>query len=202
MLNISYQQDWDAALPRAIPPHFKTTTSPATQQNPLTDKYIIEYILNSFHSEKCIYGLFSALSKAENRISPFLATHDYCFRVMSCDDAGNIQFNVSPIYHLGPDYAAEYLDKHGQALDENAIIGLIEVPTTTLYENNADKNKNFSLGIDAGIVFKDSKIPHNRQLKLKLDIVDAGLMATLTCDTQTTSRLFQWEELSAHQLFA
>ncbi len=70
-------------------------------------------------------------------------------------------------------------------------IGLIIPPADTAQSNR----KAFSLGIDAGIVFKDSRISHNKTSALTLNLIEQGLFTCLNCDTQTTSKTISWDEL-------
>lgn len=156
-----------------------------------TIQFMIEKILNTYDADDCLYGLFKALSKSQPRVSPFIATHDYCIQIRSCNIDGHIEFNISPIYHLGPDYVEEYKKKHGTDLDDNAVIGLSELNVL----EHGPAHKKFLLGIDAGIVFKDSKIPHNKVMQLNLQPAQDGVMANLICETQTTSKKFTWNEL-------
>lgn len=181
MIKYTYSNDWDAAL------------SNLSVINTKNAQFVIEKIINNYGADDCIYGLFSAVSKADRRVAPFIATHNYCMRVDCITGDGQVDINVSPIYHLGPEYPNEYKEKHGTDLDKEAIIGLIELPAGDLTHQ---AHKTFSLGIDAGIVFEKSKIPHNKKMSLMLKQLDSGLMATLSCDTQTTSKMFTWEELN------
>lgn len=162
------------------------------KHTPRLAQHTIQKIMDNYDADDCIFGLFSALSQAKSRISPFIATHNYCVTILSCTPTGEIVFNVSPIYHLGPEYPEQYRQQHGMALDENAIIGLTQTPVKDPYNFEP---RTFSLGIDAGIVFKNSTIPHNKLMTLCLKTVENGLMANLSCETQTTSRKFTWNFL-------
>jgi hypothetical protein len=153
---------------------------------------IVEKILSLYDAEDCIYGLFSALARIDRRVSPFIATHNYCMRLEGISDDGIMSINASPIYHLGPEYPNEYKEKHGTELDKEAIVGLIELPTGDLTHQ---AHKTFSLGIDAGIVFKGSRIAHNKKLNLVLKDLGDGVFATLSCESQTTSKMFKWHQL-------
>lgn len=167
-------------------------TQDQTDNIPKLARIIIEKILNSFDKDDCIYGLFSALGQAESRINPFIVTHNYCIKVENCSLSGEIIFNISPIYHLGPDYLEQHRDRYGAEVDENAILGLIELSAQELPPS---EHRTFRLGIDAGIAFKESKIPHNKKLSLQLNTVNAGIMANLHCETQTTAKKFTWAML-------
>ncbi len=156
---------------------------------------IVEKILKLFDAEDCIYGLFSALVRTDRRVSPFIATHNYCMRLEGITDEGIMEINASPIYHLGPEYPNEYKEKHGTDLDKEAIVGLIELPAGG---DTHQAHKTFSLGIDAGIVFERSRISHNKKLKFIAKLVDNGLFATLSCESQTTSKMFTWPELGVN----
>lgn len=163
-----------------------------TQNTSKLAQHILQKILSQYDSDDCIYGLFSALSQAKNRVSPFIATHSYCAKIYSCATNGQIHFTVSPIYHLGPDYPEQYKRKYGTEIDQNAIIGLIQTQ-----DNDFDisSQPTFAIGIDAGIIFKHSKIPHNRDMLLELNAVDDGIMANLSCESQITSKKFTWKSL-------
>ncbi len=156
-------------------------------------KNTIEKALSTFDDEGTLFGLFNAISRVQNRVSPFIATHSYCVKVQDCEMSGAIKMNISPIYHLGPDYANEYREQHGTELDTKAIIGLIELPTQAV--NSNPDHKTFRLGIDAGIAFSGSSIVHNKELTLSLEFIHDGMMANLSCDGQTTSKAFTWDEL-------
>lgn len=212
MLKYKYSDRWDASL-NEIKMNAKSgktkskkvdeeSTSGSTLQNIFlshSDKrkanqnvqFVIEKILNTYDADDCLYGLFKALSKSQPRVSPFIATHDYCVQIRSCNIDGHIEFNISPIYHLGPDYVEEYKKKHGTDLDDSAVIGLSELNVL----EHGPAHKKFLLGIDAGIVFKDSKIPHNKIMQLNLQPAQDGVMANLICETQTTSKKFTWNDL-------
>lgn len=158
---------------------------------------IVEKILTLYDAADCIFGLFSALVHTDRRasVSPFIATHNYCMILESISPEGILEINASPIYHLGPEYPNEYKEKTGKELDKNAIVGLIELPAGDLTHQ---AHKTFSLGIDAGIVFKASRIPHNKKMSLTLKELESGIFATLSCDSQTTSKMFTWQELGIH----
>ncbi len=156
---------------------------------------IIENIMRNFDTSDCLYGFFHAMSNSG--VSPFIATHDYCAKVSTCDRLGNVTINISPIYHLGLDYPEDYKNKHGRALDQEAVIGLLETPVVgTLPPGHTA----YSYGIDAGILFKDSKIPHNTKAELKLEEIPEGLLATLSCDKETTSKTLSWENAGVHAI--
>lgn len=155
---------------------------------------IVEKILSLYDAEDCIYGLFSALVRTDRRVSPFIATHNYCMRLEAISNEGVMEINASPIYHLGPEYPNEYKEKHGTELDKDAIVGLIELPAGDLTHQ---AHKTFSLGIDAGIVFKNSPIAHNKKLNLTLKDLGDGIFATLSCESQTTSKMFAWQDLES-----
>lgn len=153
---------------------------------------LTQKILMLFEADDCIFGLFSALVHTDRRVSPFIATRNYCMRLETISSEGILTINASPIYYLGPEYPNEYEEKHGIELEKEAIVGLIELPPA---QGTDQAHKTFSLGIDAGIVFKDSKIAHNQKLKLSLKKLEEGMFATLSCDSQTTSKMFTWEQL-------
>jgi hypothetical protein len=180
MIKFSYDQNWNADS------HFPATIANHTYEN------LIEKILGLYDAEDCIYGLFSALVRTNPRVSAFIATHSYCMRLISPTSEGLLEINASPVYHLGPEYPNEYKEKHGTELDKEAILGLIELPA------GDQAHKTFSLGIDAGIVFKGSRISHNQKLSLEIKPMENGLFATLSCESQTTSKMFKWDELDVH----
>jgi len=158
---------------------------------------IIEKVIRAFDAKDCLYGIFQAMSN--HRVSPFVATHDYCVRVNTCDQFGNVQMNISPIYHLGLDYPNNYKTKHGKDLDQEAIIGLLETPVVgTLPPGHTA----YSYGVDAGILFRDSKISHNKNMEIKLEEIHEGLLVTLSCDNQTTSTTLSWEDVGVHSVHA
>lgn len=157
-------------------------------------QHILQKIINSYDADDCIYGLFSALSQAKHAftLSPFNATHTYCFKIYSCSNNGKIVFDVSPIYQLGPEYPEQYKKLHGTELDKNAIVGLIQVDADD-FSNSL--HRTFTIGIDAGVLFKDSKIPHHKKIILKLNTAENGIMASLSCESQTMSKKITWKEL-------
>ena len=153
---------------------------------------LIDKILHNFDQTDSLHGLMNALFEVDKRISPFHAASNYCIKINAISTAGVVDFTISPIYHLGPEYIDEYKVKHGTEIDREAILGLIELPADNLEKSDHTK---FKLGIDAGIVFKDSKIPHNKDMQLKLEIIDTGIVASLTCDSQTMSKAYTWFEM-------
>lgn len=154
---------------------------------------IIQLILNAYHAEQSLQGLFNAIDLFKNRIRPFVAAHDYCVKVEQCSNNGEIIMNISPIYRLGPDYPDHYQSKNGIKLNDEAIIGLLE--DQSIEQSITNRNTTFSLGIDAGVAFSQSKIPHNRKLVLNICIIDEGLMTSVTCENQTTTKIFSWEDI-------
>ena len=58
---------------------------------------LIKKVLNAFDQDHSLYGLFSALGISQNRVSPFMASHDYCIKVKSYSPEGEIKLNISPI---------------------------------------------------------------------------------------------------------
>lgn len=152
---------------------------------------LIQFILNNLDADKTLQGLFRLIKFAhKHRISPFLATHDYCVKVLSITSNGHIKLNISPIYHLGPEYPEYYKEKQGEDLNRDAIIGLIEIDTP-----DPEKPSTFNLGIDAGIAFKQAKIPHNIRMDLEIQLTDDGIVASLSCEEQSTSKVFTWEQM-------
>lgn len=152
---------------------------------------IVQFILNNLDADKTLIGLFRLIKFAnKHRISPFLATHDYCIKVLKLNKNGTLTLNISPIYHLGPEYPEYYKEKQGVALNREAILGLLEIDTP-----DPEKPSKFNLGIDAGIAFSQAKIPHNKSMELSIQIIDDGILASIKCEEQSTSKLFSWESL-------
>lgn len=152
---------------------------------------IIQFVINNLDADKTLQGLFRLIKFAnKNRISPFLATQDYCVKVLSIAGDGQIELNISPIYHLGPEYPEYYKEKQGKDLNRDAIIGLVEIDTP-----DPEKPSTFNLGIDAGIAFQQAKIPHNIRMDLNIQLTDDGIVANLSCEEQSTSKVFSWEQM-------
>ena len=152
---------------------------------------IIQYVINQLDADKTLQGLFRMIKFAnKHSISPFLATQDYCIKVLSVATDGHVGLNISPIYHLGPEYPDYYKEKQGKDLNRDAIIGLIEIDTP-----DPDKPSKFNLGIDAGIAFQQAKIPHNVEMELYIQLTDDGIVASLSCEEQSTSKVFTWEQI-------
>ncbi len=167
----------------------RINTSSSTTEVLLVQK-IIEKIIRSFDTSDTLYGLFQIMS--QSGVSPFIATHDYCVKVFSCDRFGHVKMNISPIYHLGLEYPDNYKRQHDKDLDQEAIIGLLETPVVgTLPPGHTA----YSYGIDAGVLFKNSKISHNKALELRMEEIPEGLLATLNCNGQTTSSTLSWESI-------
>lgn len=165
----------DAAKYESLPEFMKTMT---------------QFILNNFDTDNTLFGFFQLMKLSNNhQISPFIATHDYCIKVLSATPNGKLSLNISPIYHLGPDYPEYYEKKQGKELNKEAIIGLV---TPTLHSEEPFK---FNLGIDAGIAFNQQPGSHNKQMTLEITIIDEGVLAALSCEKQTTSKVFTWEHL-------
>ncbi|PHQ80827.1 MAG: hypothetical protein COB66_03820 [Coxiella sp. (in: Bacteria)] len=152
---------------------------------------IIQFIVNNFDADNTLRGLFRLIKYAhEHRISPFLATHDYCVKVLSAEQDGQLIMNISPIYLLGPEYPDYYEQKQGKKLNTDAIIGLVESSS-----NDPEEPSMFNLGIDAGIAFPQATISHNKRMSLDIKLIDEGVLANIHCDGQTTSKIFTWEHL-------
>ncbi len=154
-------------------------------------KTIIQFILNNLDADKTLIGLFRLMKFAnKHRISPFLATHDFCVKILSINANGVVELNISPIYHLGPEYPEYYREKQGKDLNRDAIIGLIEIEPA-----DPEKPSTFNLGIDAGIAFAQAKISHNQRMRLTIELIDDGIVAALQCEEQSTSKIFSWEQM-------
>lgn len=184
------QEIWDKINTKST---FKSLKELADIDQP-TDAFtrtMIQFVLNKLDADRTLTGLFRMIKFAnKHRISPFLATCDYCVKVLSVDPNGNIELNISPIYHLGPEYPEYYKEKQGEDLSHDAIIGLLEIETP-----DPEKPSTFNLGIDAGIAFKQAKIPHNKRMHLSIQQIDDGIVATLHCEGQSTSKVFSWYQM-------
>lgn len=157
------------------------------QSNPAQFKKIIERILYYLDMKDFFYALFQAINYPG--VSPFIATHDYCIKVLHCDPSATVEMNISPIYHLGLEYPEDYRTRHGKELEQDAVIGLLERPTAgTLPPGHTS----YSYGVDAGILFKDSEISHNKIMTLKIEEIREGLLALVSCENQTSSTTLTW----------
>ncbi len=168
--------------------HLSASTANAISHNL---QKTVEVVLNYLDQDKSLKGLFNALDLSRNRVSPFIATTDFCIKILEANINGQLILNISPIFRLGPEYPQHYQEKNGTALKEDAILGLLEVDA----DETQPHDQLFSLGIDAGIAFKDSNIIYNRQLSLCLSLLEEGIMATLTCENQVTSKVFYFAKL-------
>ncbi len=151
---------------------------------------IIESILAYFDIKDYFHGLFQAI--AYSGISPFIATHDYCIKILYCNQYGTIEMNISPIYHLGLEYPENYKIKHGRGLDQEAIIGLLGKQTAG---TPLPGYTSYFYGVDAGILFKNSKISHNKKIILEFEPVHEGLLVTLSCEHHTSSTTLLWADI-------
>lgn len=154
-------------------------------------KFIIRVALSQLHHERALTGLFKALQH-QHTISPFLASQHHCFKVKSVSSEGHYRVNISPIYLLGPEYPHTYEENTGESLQPDAIIGFI------CSDERPGEPSQFSLGIDAGIVFKEAKLAHNRMLDVSIESVYEGILVTLNCETQTTTTLVSLEPLNTN----
>ena len=154
-------------------------------------KTVTQFILNNFDADNTLFGFFQLLKLSDNhQISPFIATHDYCIKILLIHSDGSLILNISPIYHLGPDYPEYYEKKQGKKLNQEAIIGLLTTSTA-----HSEAPCRFNLGIDAGIAFNQNPNSHNKQMNLDITLIDEGILATLSCEAQTTSKVFTWDHL-------
>ena len=196
MLDFTYCHGWDKTL---INDKRKNNTMDllldCARINKLAPEDFMQRLIiegfNVFDADDSLYGLFNALRMSHNAISPFIATHDYSIKILTASMSGEINASISPIYHLGPDFIEQYKTKNGEELDNNAIIGLIS-PGNNLPINS---RKSYSLGIDAGLAFKNSKISHNKTVLLTISQARDGLFVCLNCESQTTSKALPWELL-------
>jgi len=154
--------------------------------------HIIKKVLNTFDKDRSLHGLFSALDISQNRVSPFLASHDYCIKVKSYSSQGEIKLNISPIYRLGLEYPQAHAVQNGSELDKEAIIGLMENTPEMPID---DKHTTYSLGIDAGVAFASSSISHNKEMTLHFNVLQDGVQACLSCENQAMSKMLSWQDL-------
>lgn len=205
MIKYKYVAGWDANLKKNTTQKPTDTISALCELHVMSDKNknartkktpefittLVQFMMNTFDTDKTLLGLFRLIKYLnKHQISPFLATHDYCVSVLSASMEGAIELNISPIYHLGPEYPDYYEQKAGKALEKEAIIGLRDIK-----QPDPDSPGTFDLGIDAGIAFKNASIPHNKNMTLNISLVDEGVMASLQCEGQATSRVFIWDEI-------
>jgi hypothetical protein len=170
MIYFKYGKEWDSEI-------FQKTN---------TFKQLIQKTLNIYDEEGCLYGLFSALCQAKHRISPFIATHNYSVTTLSCSTAYLIRMNVSPIYHLGPEYPEQHRQTYGAEIEQGGIVELFDSHSGA---------RPFTLGIDAGIAFKHSPISHNKEMQIQFEFLMDGVITTLSCEDQTTFKKITWEQL-------
>ena len=202
MIHLLFEKHWDEKLlsigeqaPKKlingeVPFEWRTVTEP----NNIIEfaKSVLIAVLQYYDSKDIVFGLFHSTDYARARyISPFISTHNYCVRVLSCDENGIYDCNISPIYQLGPEYPEEYKEETGASLDKKAIVGFLESSP-----QGSPEHKIFSIGIDAGIVFKNSKLPHNRSMQIILKAAkNDGLITDLACQNQSTLKKFSWQDL-------
>lgn len=156
-------------------------------------KRVLEHIIDTYDNSNILVGLLCYARG--HTISPFRATRDFCVKVLSTDHNDCVLLNISPVYHLGPEYPEYHKQKEGTDLSREAIIGLIETRSTKQDEEEEDHTR-FSLGIDAGIAFKNARIPHNKSLSLYLSPAENGIIANLHCEGQATAKEFSWKALN------
>lgn len=224
MIKYTYLPNWDSNIESLLTPttaqaiihdptqqsaHDKKNSSTAkltriltqndmTASNPtLIAKTTIQFILNAFNDDHSLQGLFRALDLYKGKVSPFLIANEYCIKILRFCNGGTIHLNVSPIYRYPPDYSDQHMTTHGEALDRDAIIGLLETPHD--HQEKTYINHKFSLGVDAGIAFKENNQAYNRMLTLKIQLKTEGIVSTLSCEDQTTCKVFAWESLGIKQ---
>lgn len=186
MITVKFLTGWNAHLTsKSLNIEFTNM-----QMKPALFQSVLTKVLNFFDARDYFYGLFQAMTYSG--VSPFIATHDYCIKILHIDHYGTVEMNISPIYHLGLEYPEDYKTKHGKALDQDAVIGLLEKPTAGTM---APGHTSYSYGVDAGILFKDSDISHNKQLTLKVDEIRDGMLVTLRCENQTSSTTISWNDV-------
>jgi hypothetical protein len=219
MIKYKYMPQWDANLNKILLGHsehlFKVNDNllnPNEKKAPLfaisdileqdistestiqsVAKTVLQYILNAYNEDDSLHGLFNALDLFKGKVSPFLIAHDFCAKILRCCTNGIIHINISPIYRYPPDYPEHYQATKGKPLDEDAIIGLLETPHD--HQEPSYLNNKFSLGIDAGVAFNDNPRSHNRKLTLEIKLNHEGMLCNLTCEDQTTCKVFTWESL-------
>lgn len=203
MLDFTYYRDWDKHL-KLYKARQDTIASLLLECASINDlkldsllKHVIQTGFYLFDSDDSLYGLFNALRMSHKLISPFIATHDYSVKIIKASLSGKIETTISPIYHLGPDFAEQYKTKTGTALDDKAIIGLITPSTSPNY----NARKAYSLGIDAGVAFPQAKISHNKKLTMTIKATkNEELFICLNCESQITSKILAWKDLQLHKL--
>lgn len=159
---------------------------------------LIRRCLNTFANDGSLYGLFSLISSTNQLVSPFTATHDYHIRILHCNLQGSITLNISPIYRLGPEYPDHYRRQHGKDLDQDAILGLLTNPDDVMAKQYDQQP--FTLGIDAGVAFKDSHIAHNKTLLMQFEFSPNKIGVSLQSDGQAMAKTFSQVELALQAL--
>ncbi len=209
MIHLIYQNDWDVALPQGDDAHvcstFQRHNQAAVGQSVSSSAQdLINMSLRTFDDNQSLKG-FLAFSDSENQsLTPFSVTSHYCVKVLSCSLEGVVMLSVSPIYHLGLDYPEVYQNQKGRQLDPSAMLGLIEVVSHNktaeqpIPEHDCDGHL-FCYGIDAGVVFKESPIPHNRAMSLQLSVFEDCVLATFQQNEQVSTQTLTWDDESLDQ---
>lgn len=201
MIDYKYKSDWNATIIDDSKNYHSEIYSCLHQKCPhLSSEQIAELVQNiiqalidAFDRDGSLHGLFNLLSSCNKRVSPFIATHDYRMRIRKIMNDGLVELNISPIYRLGPDYPDRYQKQYGKELAKEAIIGLLGSPVVEL---SASGQHAYLLGIDAGMAFKDSKIPHTKKIQLKISMGDQNVSGALHCESETMSKTLTWQQIS------
>ena len=209
VIHLVYQQGWDEGLSHhgegalflALPSQSQFFDSNISLSKKA--QYLIDLSLRTFDDDQSLKG-FLAFSDCEKQgLTPFSVTSHYCVKVLSCSLQGDVQLSVSPIYHLGLDYPEVYQHQQGKELDPSAMLGLIEVVNHARSQEYPNGEQTcdghlFCYGIDAGIAFNESPVPHNRSMSLQLSIFEDCVLATFMQNGQVSTQTLSWgaDELS------
>lgn len=206
MIKFKYLPGWHTQLnsPSIISDEYNSTTLTLlhtllkSQAFPCHDiqafaQMLFQYVMDQFHQDLALKGLLHLVKYTnKTRISPFSACECYCIKIESISLLGHCNFNISPIYYLGPEYLDAHALRTGKALDQSAIIGLARS------SNNLNEPASFQLGIDAGIAFEGARIPHNKTMQLNLQHSNEGVIADLICENHTTTKVLPWDGFGIH----
>jgi len=198
MINYQYHPQWNAALEASnnanaiVVELNKQLPGLSTEKLCHALSVVIEKMLSAFDGDGSLFGLFSLLSSCNKRVSPFIATRDYRIRVVSANTTGHVELEISPIYRLGPDYPERYQEQYGKKLENEAIVGLVEL-------SHDHEHQTYLLGIDAGVAFKDSNIQHTKSMSLQLSANSNNITCALQCETQTMSKTLQWSTFNFNE---
>ena len=197
MIHIVYQEGWSAAFSSDAEVHFCSALLRDGMLSMLGGvdaalQRLINKSLTVFDDDLSLKGLLTFSDCEARTLGPFSVTSHFHMKVINVSLHGGVQLNVSPIYHLGLDYPDAYQRRQGKSLDPAAILGLVEV------ENS--ESCLYHYGIDAGVVFADNAVEHNKQIELQLSVFQDCLQATIHCQGQVSTQTVPLDELSP-QLF-